>query len=270
MENGDCKRIPGPFQLPIIGTKWNLCFEKLNKLHEKYADLNSKYGDVVMEMNGNFPVISLFNRKDIEKVLRFPSKYPFRPSNEIVAYYRSMHLERYNTAGLVNAQGPEWHSLRTKLVPKFLQNFNSLSSFCPELNTICDNFINTLRQRRNSKMVFKEIDYALKSLAFENIILLTVGKCGDENKVLFQKFCTASEKIFEAQRSSFFGFGMWKYFPTKSYKSLAENETILYDAVSELLKSSKLTDNDFKSTISKEVLEREDLDERDKVLGILG
>lgn len=60
-------------------------------------ELNHLYGDIVLEMSGSVPVISLFNRIDIEKVrllvleivlklnsilslqvLEFPSKFPFR------------------------------------------------------------------------------------------------------------------------------------------------------------------------------------------------
>lgn len=135
-------------------------------------------------------------------------------------------------------------------MPNFLQNYNSLSSFCPELNEICDNFVNSLQQERNSEMVVNNVDYALKSFAFENITLLVIGQHFDENKFLFQKFCTASKNIFEAQRSSFYGIGLWKYFPTKSYKSLAEKETILYDAILEILKSEQFLKNKGKTTIS--------------------
>lgn len=106
-ENYGKKGIPGPIQLPFIGTKWNLLFIKFSKLHEYYANLNFKYGDIVMELNGKVPMISLFNRADIRKVLTYRSKFPFRPPNEIVAYFRSTLPNRYNTAGLLNAQGSE-------------------------------------------------------------------------------------------------------------------------------------------------------------------
>lgn len=37
------------------------------------ADLNRTYGDIVVEFSNSRPVISLFNRSDIEKVLQFNS-----------------------------------------------------------------------------------------------------------------------------------------------------------------------------------------------------
>jgi hypothetical protein len=87
-----------------------------------HLDLNRIYGDIVLEVNGNIPVISLFNRKDIEKVLEYPSKYPFRPPTEIISYYRKTRKDRYASCGLVNAQGLEWAKLRSKLTPKTLES----------------------------------------------------------------------------------------------------------------------------------------------------
>lgn len=51
---------------------------------------------------GGIPVVNLYNRLDIEKVLRFPSKYPFRPPTEIVAYYRRTRPDRYASTGITN------------------------------------------------------------------------------------------------------------------------------------------------------------------------
>lgn len=42
-----------------------------------FTDLNKTYGNIVMEMNGNIPVISLFKREDIEKVLQYNSGLAF-------------------------------------------------------------------------------------------------------------------------------------------------------------------------------------------------
>lgn len=62
-----------------------------------------KYGSIVLEVvPGGIPVVNLYNRADIEKVLRFPSKYPFRPPTEIVAYYRSRRPDRYASTGITN------------------------------------------------------------------------------------------------------------------------------------------------------------------------
>lgn len=69
----------------------------------KHADFKRDYGPIVLEVTPNgIPVVNLYNRQDIERVLRFPSKYPFRPPTEIVAFYRKMRPDRYASTGITN------------------------------------------------------------------------------------------------------------------------------------------------------------------------
>lgn len=68
--------------------------------HQLCIDFNQRYGPVVLEVASNgVPIVILYNRQDIEKVLRYPSKYPFRPPTEIVAFYRKMRPDRYASTG---------------------------------------------------------------------------------------------------------------------------------------------------------------------------
>lgn len=67
-------------------------------------DFHRTCGPIVVEKTGNgFPIVSLFDREDIEKVLRFPSKYPFRPPTEIIGFYRKSRPDRYASVGMPNA-----------------------------------------------------------------------------------------------------------------------------------------------------------------------
>lgn len=57
----------------------------------------------MLEVTPNgIPIVNLFNRLDIEKVLRFPCKYPFRPPTEIIAFYRQKRPDRYASTGITN------------------------------------------------------------------------------------------------------------------------------------------------------------------------
>lgn len=125
----DVWSIPGPLRLPLFGTKWIYLWKyKMSKIHEVYRgessqfisinlttfsinlttssfilDFNREYGQIVLEVTTNgIPIVNLYNRQDIEKVLRFPSKYPFRPPTEIVAFYRKMRPDRYASTGITN------------------------------------------------------------------------------------------------------------------------------------------------------------------------
>lgn len=61
------------------------------------------YGKVVKEEAlWNFPVVSVLGREDIEKVLKYASKYPLRPPTEVTSYYRKSRPDRYTNLGLVN------------------------------------------------------------------------------------------------------------------------------------------------------------------------
>lgn len=207
----DTFRIPGPLRLPVFGTKWNCLFIKMNKLHEYYELLNRKYGDVVLEQSGETPIISLFKRQDIEKVVKYPSKYPFRPPTEIVSYYRLSRPDRYASVGMVNAQGSEWAHLRTKLTPKTLESRKILANFSPDLNRICDEFINQLKERRNENNIVANVDDILKSMSVESACCLILGRRlgfleeSSEKKKLFQELTVTAKNIFKSIRDAYYG-----------------------------------------------------------------
>lgn len=100
----DVWKIPGPLQIPFLGTKWIFFWKyKLSKLHEMYQDLNNIYGNIVLEttMSG-VPVVNLYDRTDIEKVMKQVSKYPFRPPTEITVRYRLKKPDRFSSLGISN------------------------------------------------------------------------------------------------------------------------------------------------------------------------
>ena len=207
----DTFRIPGPLRLPAFGTKWNCLFIKMNKLHEYYEMLNKKYGDIVLEQSGETPIISLFKRQDIENVLKYPSKYPFRPPTEIVAFYRLSRTDRYSSVGLANAQGPEWAHLRSKLTPKTLESRKILADFCPDLNRICDDFIKQMKERRNENNIVLNVDDILKSMSVESACCLILGRRlgfldeSLERKRLFQEMTVTAKNSFKCVRDAYYG-----------------------------------------------------------------
>lgn len=66
-------------------------------------ELNQRYGSIVREVTtSGVSVVHLFDKDDIEKILKYPSRYPFRPPTQIVVTYRRSKPERYASVGLVN------------------------------------------------------------------------------------------------------------------------------------------------------------------------
>lgn len=104
----DVAGIPGPLSLPVLGTRWMFSVGgyTFNKIHEMYKDMHSRYGPIVKEEAlFNVPVISVFEKRDIEKVLKSSGKYPVRPPTEAIAQYRRSRPDRYASTGIVNEQG---------------------------------------------------------------------------------------------------------------------------------------------------------------------
>lgn len=119
--------IPGPLNLPLVGTKWIFFWQySISQIHDVYASKLSRktfslkisqirdvffsefhqlYGPIALEVTtSGFPIVHLYDRKDIEKVLRYPSKFPFRPPTEIVSMYRMSRSDRYASVGITNEQ----------------------------------------------------------------------------------------------------------------------------------------------------------------------
>jgi len=198
--------IPGPLSLPFFGTKWQSI--EMTKLHEYYDGLNKKYGDVVMEVSGNFPIISIFKRQDIEKILSSQSQYPFRPPNEIQSFYRMQNTDRYSSTGITNEQGPEWLKLRTKLSLKTLENRKFYAQYCSDLNEICSDFNDVIRSVRDDKNEIKNFHENMRSMSFETNCCFVLGKRGYgslEGSEKITKLSNANVKIMEAIRDTYYG-----------------------------------------------------------------
>ncbi len=57
------------------------------------------------EVLWNIPLIHLFDKDDILKVLHFKSDYPLRPHNEADVFYRKSRSDIYANVGMVNENG---------------------------------------------------------------------------------------------------------------------------------------------------------------------
>lgn len=124
-------QIPGPLHVPLFGSQWLYSWigpyflDKLHLANEGkyfkvkrnavllnctchvvyvfhlwlyYLDKYRKYGPVVKEhFLWNFPIIHLYDKHDIESVLKYPSKYPIRPGLEAQIFYRKSRPDRYKS-----------------------------------------------------------------------------------------------------------------------------------------------------------------------------
>ncbi|XP_065721075.2 ecdysone 20-monooxygenase isoform X2 [Drosophila suzukii] len=249
-------------------------------------DLNRQYGDIVLEvMPSNVPIVHLYNREDLEKVLKYPSKYPFRPPTEIIVMYRQSRPDRYASVGIVNEQGPSWQRLRSSLTssitsPRVLQNF------LPALNAVCDDFIELLKSRRDPEtLVVPSFEDLANLMGLEAVCTLMLGRrmgflaVDTQQPQKISQLAAAVKQLFISQRDSYYGLGLWKYFPTKTYREFAKAEDLIYDVISEIIdheleelkKSAACEDDDAAGlrSIFLNILELKDLDIRDKKSAII-
>lgn len=208
----DIYNVPGPLRLPIIGSTWLKLFNPSNKLHKYYEELNRKYGDIVLESFGNINAVSIFKRQEIEKVLKYPSKSPFRPPVEIVCKYRLSKPERYASVGISNANGPEWNFLRSKMTSKTLENKKMLSQLFPVQNEICDDFISEIKSCRNSENNIEKFEDISRLFAFESSSSFIVGQrmgafgnVNTPNKDLAIELADISREMFQIFEESYYG-----------------------------------------------------------------
>lgn len=104
----EAQNIPGPLALPFLGTRWQFTIGRYrtSEIPQYYEKMREKYGTIYKEEDlFNIPVISVFLKEDIEKVLRSSGKYPLRPPSAATAKYRREHPEKYASIGLANEQG---------------------------------------------------------------------------------------------------------------------------------------------------------------------
>ncbi|XP_047361251.1 ecdysone 20-monooxygenase isoform X4 [Vespa velutina] len=298
--------VPGPFSLPILGTRWIFSwigYYRMNKIHEAYKDLNRRYGGLCKEEAlWNWPVISVFSRRDIEQILRRGSRYPLRPPQEVISHYRHSRRDRYTNLGLVNdfhnfsmtqhithnthihgtrkrthRQGETWQKLRSALTPE-LTGASTVLGFFPALNIVCDGFIELIRKRRTMFGIagFEELAYRM---GLESTCTLILGRHlgflkPDSSDTLTARLAEAVRIHFTASRDAFYGLPLWKVLPTSAYKQLIESEDAIYNIISELMETTMYEKrNDARDesveAVYQSILRQKSLDIRDKKAAIV-
>ncbi|CAH0552877.1 unnamed protein product [Brassicogethes aeneus] len=265
--------IPGPLSLPILGTRWIFTFGgySCGKIHEFYSDMYKKYGSVMKEEAlFNVPVISVFEKQDIEKVLRSSGKYPIRPPTEAIAQIRRQRPERYASTGIVNEQGQTWHYLRTTLTSD-LTSPKTISEFIPQIEAIADDWCNLLTQLKDTKGQIDDMHQVIGRLGLEVTCALVLGRRmgflipGQESDSA-QILAKAVHDHFLAVRDTYFGLPFWKLFPTSAYKQLEQSEETIYKIAMELIETAD--DSTKESAIFQSVL-RANVDSREKTAAIV-
>ncbi|XP_058060587.1 ecdysone 20-monooxygenase [Anopheles bellator] len=271
--------IPGPRRLPLIGTKWLYLTgrQRYSKVHEAFLELHRRYGKIVLDVD-TVPIVNLFDRADMERVLKYPSRFPFRPPTEIIETYRRSRPDRFGVTNLINAQGEKWHELRMKLTSGITSR-RILQSFIPSVNDICDDFVDLVRRQRAEDGTIRNFQDIANSVGLEIICCLVLGRrmgylTTDRRNEKFIRLAEAVKESFVYISQSYYGFKLWKYMPTRLYRNFVRCEEIIYDTIAEIvyeaLEEEQLNcpDNDVKH-IFISILQSEGLETKEKISGII-
>ncbi|CAD7080607.1 unnamed protein product [Hermetia illucens] len=83
----------------------------------------------------------------------------------------------------------------------------------------------------------------------------------------------AVKQLFISQRDSYYGFGLWKYLPTKTYRDFTASEEIIYNVVSDIIDNTASDDDascdDDLKCVFLEILKNDQLDIREKKSAII-
>ncbi|KAJ0172220.1 hypothetical protein K1T71_012193 [Dendrolimus kikuchii] len=272
-------RLPGPQPLPFLGTRWLFWSRyKMNKLHEAYEDMFRRYGPVFVETTpSGAAVVSIAERAALEAVLRAAAKRPYRPPTEIVQVYRRSRPDRYASTGLVNEQGEKWFHLRRHLTPD-LTSPHTMQNFLPELNSICDDFLDLLQSCRDYDGTVHGFDHLTNRMGLESVCGLMLGtRLGFLEQRMSGRapsLAMAVKAHFRAQRDSYYGAPLWKIAPTTLYRTFVKSEEMIHTIVSEMMEEAKLRSGDSARDdgmreIFLKILENPALDMRDKKAAII-
>ncbi|XP_045779534.1 ecdysone 20-monooxygenase [Maniola jurtina] len=272
-------RLPGPPALPLLGTRWLFWSRyRMNKLHEAYEDMFRRYGPVFAEITpGGALVVSIAERSALEAVLRTPAKRPYRPPTEIVQVYRRSRPDRYASTGLVNEQGERWHHLRRNLTCE-LTSPHTIQGFIPELNSICDDFLNLLQSCRRPDGIVHGFDQLTNRVGLESVCGLMLGtRLGFLERWMSGRAAALAAAVkahFRAQRDSYYGAPLWKFAPTSLYKTFVRSEETIHMIVSELMEEARsrtrgAAQDDGMQEIFLKILANPELDMRDKKAAVI-
>lgn len=132
----------------------------------------------------------------------------------------------------IGRQGESWHNLRTKLTSQ-ITSPRVLQAFLPALNTICDDFIDLLRAKRDPVTnIVENFQDVVNLFGLEAVCTLMLGRrmgflsLNPPDNVA--KLASAVKMLFITQRDSSYGFTLWKYVATKTYRDFVETEDTIY------------------------------------------
>ncbi|KAK9879235.1 hypothetical protein WA026_004084 [Henosepilachna vigintioctopunctata] len=218
----------------------------------------------------NIPMYSIFERADIEKVMKAPSKYPVRPPTAAIVAYRYSRPDRYSSAGVVNEQGEKWHNLRLSLTSE-LTSPKTIANFHAEVKNLARDWCREIKSAKCHSGAVDNIANLLLPLCIETSCALILGRrlgfmCPEKLPMKFQKLGEAIKNYFICLRDTQHASPLWKYFGSASYRKMMKCEDQIYDTVLNIINESNGENNI--GTVYSSII-NSNIDEKEKIAAII-
>lgn len=163
-------------------------------------DMHKKYGSIMKEEAlFNIPIINVFEKSDIETVMKSSGKYPIRPPTEAVAQYRRSRPERYASVGLVNEQGNPIPSNHTSIPPKNHSYHRyvkwAFTNACPL--SFYQLTLATSKKRSFLTMSLNASNKMLWNISMQYQSLNTIHLFGEQRQLLHSKSLTSLKVVLD-------------------------------------------------------------------------
>lgn len=237
--------IPGPRTLPLFGASWlysRFGPYTMEKYHEANDDKYKRFGPVVREeVLFNFPLVHLFNKDDIEKILGQRTQYPLRPANEADVYYRKSRPDYYNNIGMVNENGPAWHSLRSQLTPP-LSSPQTLKRYAGHIDEIARDFTDLVAKSADSNGQVNDFKKIMYRAGLESVCMVALerrmGFLEEQISFDLQNIMDAIQGYQASSTEAMYGLPLWKYLPESfsgAFTSLVKNKDMLFETFGKIV-----------------------------------
>ncbi|XP_017782393.1 PREDICTED: cytochrome P450 CYP12A2-like isoform X2 [Nicrophorus vespilloides] len=179
--------IPGPKPLPIVGNSWRFLSNDFKRNQDKFhMELHETYGDIcnLRNIRGS-SMLMVYSPEIFEMMYRNEGVWPIRDGFASLNQYRSVtRKDIYNGMGLLTMQGADWHNLRSKVNPIFMQP-RTVHLYISSMNLVAHDFIKRMEKlmAKNNEMP-ANFEHELNKWALESIGIITLDRrlgCLEEN-----------------------------------------------------------------------------------------
>lgn len=271
------KQMPGPKPLPIIGNLWRY-FPLIGQYSLEHMNINGeynlkRYGKIVREeITSQHKIVHLFDPKDMEQMFR-QQKYPYRRSHRALIKYRLERPDKYQSGGLFPENGNEWARLRDLVQQYFLMPKN-INSYDKELNVICQELVDKIRNERNSlTLEIDDVQQQLYSWSLESICFIMLDNRIGCLKSNSKQTSSDGMKMIDAAHKTLYAvmktelYNTWQNKETADYRCLVEAQDMMAEVVEKYLqkrnKEIECKNNPFPTSILSQLINDPKISKKD-------